>query len=161
MLEAMLPPPQELNRSTPAIREQSASVRRARLLSIPPIRAKPITAKVNIYRGEAGPAGFNCGCFSDAKAVLAEKVRTEVTEPEPGVTAAGENAQDRPTGRVEHESETALLNDPDLGATTMLEVTVWPAAKLTDDGEALRLTLAPVAGPGGGTGGGGTGQFAA
>jgi len=35
----------------------------------------------------------------------------------PGITVAGENAQDIPTGRFEHESATVWFNAPDCGET--------------------------------------------
>ena len=103
--------------------------------------------------------GFPCcdsGAFSDAKAVVVEKVRTEVTELEPGVTTAGEKEQDSPAGGFEQESETAWSKDPDFAATTMLDEAPWPGVRLTDDGEEARVIVAAA-----GAGGGATGQLVA
>src|SRR6202047_2777871 len=128
------PPPQELNRNRAQITEPSASIFLARFLSIPPMNASPITEKLSM-KGLNGLPSFESGRLSAAEAVFAETVRTEFAAPDPGVTSAGEKAHDRVAGRLEHESETALSKDPDLGATTILDLTTWPGVRLTDDGE--------------------------
>jgi hypothetical protein len=158
-VEALLPPPpHELNRSTAQIRELSASARSARFRLIPPIKTDPITAKLRMYGLKGRFLRFDGGSLIEAKAVLVEKVRTEDTVVEPGVTTAGEKEQVSPTGGFEQESDTALSNDPDVEATAMLEVAPLPGVRLTDAGEAARVILA-AAGAGGGVGG--TGQLGA
>ena len=152
------PPPHELNRSTAQIRELSASARSARFRLIPPIKTDPITAKLRMYGLKGRFPRFDGGSLIEAKAVLVEKVRTEDTVVEPGVTTAGEKEQVSPAGGFEQESDTALSNDPDVEATAMLEVAPLPGVRLTDAGEAARVILA-AAGAGGGVGG--TGQLAA
>lgn len=97
------------------------------------------------------------GAFRDAKAVVVEKVRREDAALAPGVTLAGEKVQDKPGGGLEQESETGLSKEPDLDATTMFAVTVWPGVTLTEDGEAVSVTDGDGIGVGGG---GGTGQLA-
>ena len=48
-----------------------------------------------------------------AVAVLALRLRVELTALAPGITDAGENEQPKLPGSPEHVSATALLNEPD------------------------------------------------
>src|SRR5579871_2554124 len=53
-------------------------------------------------------------------------VRVTLAVLPPGTTDAGEKAQAAPAGRLVHENETAVLNEPYCGVTAMLKVPELP-----------------------------------
>jgi len=64
----------------------------------------------------------------------------------PGVTDEGTNEQSRSAGKSEQDKTTALLKEPDCGATVMVRLPLVPAARLSDDGDAPTVTLLLVDG---------------
>jgi len=69
-------------------------------------------------------------------------VRRELADPDPGMTEAGANEHLRLLGRLEHDKETALSNDPDVGATLTVNVPEFPEPMVTDD--ALVANVRPL-----------------
>ena len=65
-----------------------------------------------------------------------EIVSKELASRAPGVTVAGEKAQDVPGGRFEHESKTGLVKGSDCGVTVTLNPPDCPEVMMIEDGVA-------------------------
>jgi hypothetical protein len=70
-------------------------------------------------------------------------VRTVLAEAEPLGTLDGENEQAMPAGRFEQEKETALLNDPVCGTTTIWTLPDWPRDMVKLGGDAVKYAASP------------------
>ena len=68
-------------------------------------------------------------------------VRVELAVPEPGVMATGEKEQLKLLGTPLQESEMGLLNEPECGFAVTVNLPDCPAGMVTDDGEALKVTV--------------------
>ena len=107
-----VPPPQEPVIIPMPSRRKMASQRLLRLRGAFPSRVKPPTPKGSSNAPYIG-ANFARGRRPVAAAEALEIVRVEVAAAAPGVIVAGEKEQLNPLGTPLHESEIALLNDPD------------------------------------------------
>lgn len=74
-----------------------------------------------------------------ARRELSLNVKTELALLAPGTTDWGENEHFKLLGRPEQVSATALLNEPEVGATLTVSFPDPPAAIVVDDGLAPRL----------------------
>ena len=72
---------------------------------------------------------------------MAEMVKTEVAEPDPGVTAAGEKEQLSTLAIPGQDSVIGVSKDPDCVCAVTVKVPDWPATIDNVVGEALRLTV--------------------
>jgi hypothetical protein len=67
-------------------------------------------------------------------------VRTEVAEPDPGVTLAGEKEQLRVAGIPGQESAMGVFNDPDCVCAVTVKLAAWPAVIDNVAGDAPKVT---------------------
>jgi hypothetical protein len=75
--------------------------------------------------------------LKDAEGAVVEMVSLEVAAAVPGVTELGENEQAERDGRLEHASETTLVNAPYCGLRLNVYVADRPGLIVALDGEAL------------------------
>jgi len=75
-----------------------------------------------------------------------ETVRTVLPEAESGVNVLGANEQVIPLGRLEHEKDTGLSNEPESDVTVTLVLADCPELIVAAEGDAAKAILVvPVA----------------